>query len=123
VIDAVRDMNEQKVGSIVVLEDGQFAGVFTEREALRKVVAAGLDPASTPVSQVMSREDRTIAPTATIEEAMRIMSEKRIRYLVVQSNGRVLGVVSNGDITRLISGMHQTEAEYLRDYISGSYPG
>jgi CBS domain-containing protein len=116
-------MNDKKVGSIVVLDGDRFAGLFTEREALRKVVAAGLDPETTAVSEVMSHEQRIIAPTATIEAAMRIMSEKRIRYLVVQSANRILGVVSNGDITRLISGMHQTEAEYLRSYISGTYPG
>lgn len=123
--EAVREMDRLKVGSIVVTEGSKLAGIFTEREALRQVIAPGRDPKTTPVSEVMSHahQGRTIDADASLEQAMMVMSEKRYRYLVVMEDDRIRGLISNGDLTRWIAQENQNEAEYLRKYISGAYPG
>jgi len=105
VTECVRLMNEFRIGSMLVMEDGQLLGIFTERDAITRVLGAGLDPVSTDVSRVMTKNPVWVTPSTTLEEAMGIVTNKRIRHLPVVEDGRVLGVVSSGDLThRLIGG-------------------
>jgi CBS domain-containing protein len=122
VADAVAEMNRNRVGSVVVLENGELIGIFTERDVLRRVVGAGLDPRTATVAHVMTRDVLTIEPTATVEEAMKIFTEKRCRHLPVTSGGQLRGMVSIGDVTRWMADTHRAEAEHLKNYIAGGFP-
>jgi CBS domain-containing protein len=119
VLDAVAEMNRLRVGCIVVLDGGRLAGIFTERDILRRVVGAGLDPRSARIADVMTANVMTIEPSATIEDTMAIFTEKRCRHLPVVSGGRLIGLISIGDLSRWLVDAHRTEAEHLKNYIAG----
>jgi CBS domain-containing protein len=104
VTECVRLMNEFRIGSMLVMEDGQLLGIFTERDAITRVLGAGLDPVSTDISRVMTKDPVWVTPSTTLEEAMGIVTNKRIRHLPVIEDGRLLGVVSSGDLTHRLIG-------------------
>lgn len=121
VAEAVAEMNRNKVGSVLVLEAGRVLGIFTERDVLRRVVGAGLDPTKTPVTQVMTAGVQTITPAATIEETLVLFTEKRFRHLPVVDGGKLVGTISIGDITRWMADAHRAEAEHLKNYITSGF--
>ncbi|HRE84059.1 MAG TPA: CBS domain-containing protein [Opitutaceae bacterium] len=120
VAEAVAEMNRCRVGAIVVIDRDHLVGIFTERDVLRRVVGAGIDPVQTPVSEVMSTSVMTITPEATIEDTMNVFTQKRCRHLPVVAQNQLVGVVSIGDVTRWVTDLHRTEAEHLKNYIAGS---
>jgi CBS domain-containing protein len=97
VADAARLMKEQRVGAILVLAEGRLAGIFTERDALFRVIAEGRDPAATRVGEVMTVNPRTIAPDRPFGHALHLMYEGGFRHVPVVDRGRPLGVVSARD--------------------------
>jgi CBS domain-containing protein len=97
VADAARLMKEQRVGAILVLAEGRLAGIFTERDALFRVIAEGRDPAATRVGEVMTVNPRTIAPDRPFGHALHLMYEGGFRHVPVVDGGRPLGVVSARD--------------------------
>ena len=99
ITECVRRMNELKIGAMLVMEDDQLIGIFTERDAITRVLGAGLDPTRTMISEVMTREPVLVSGSTTLEEAMGIITQRRIRHLPVVEDGKVLGVVSSGDLT------------------------
>lgn len=119
VAEAVLAMNAHKIGSVLVMHDLQLAGIFTERDVLRRVVGANLDPKLTPITKVMTAQVLTVAPTVTVQEVMDIFTEKRCRHLPVMQAGRLVGVISIGDVSRWVANIHRAEAESLRQYIAG----
>jgi CBS domain-containing protein len=121
VADAVAEMNRHRVGSVLVIDGGQLVGIFTERDVLRRIVGAGLDPRATSVADVMTNGVITISPETTIEETMRIFTEKRCRHLPVVEGGQLVGTISIGDVTRWMGDVHRTEAEHLKNYIAGGF--
>ncbi len=121
VAEAVAEMNRQKVGSVLVLESGRLVGIFTERDVLRRVVGAGLDPTKTPVTDVMTSGVQTITPATTIEETLVLFTEKRFRHLPVLDAGRLAGTISIGDITRWMADENRAEAEHLKNYITSGF--
>ena len=94
---AARLMKAQRVGALLVLSDGQLAGIFTERDALFRVIAEGRNPAKTRVGEVMTANPRTIAPDRPFGHALHLMYEGGFRHVPVVDNGRPLGVVSARD--------------------------
>ena len=120
VAEAVQEMNARKVGSVLVLNGQRLAGIFTERDVLRRVVGADLDPRFTPITKVMTSEVLTIEPTATVQQVMDIFTERRCRHLPVMVDGRLVGVISIGDVSRWVANLHRVEAESLRQYIAGA---
>jgi CBS domain-containing protein len=122
VADAVRVMNEKKIGSVLVVEGGRLVGIFTERDVLSRVVAAGVNPRTALVSSVMTARLETIAPDMTIGDVMGIFTHKRCRHLPVVADGELLGLISIGDVSRWLADTHRAEAEHLRQYIAGGYP-
>src|SRR3954470_1953828 len=120
VAEAVQEMNAHKVGSVLIMNGLRLAGIFTERDVLRRVVGADLDPRFTPVIKVMTSEVLTIEPTATVQQVMEIFAERRCRHLPVMSDGRLLGLISIGDVSRWVANSHRVEAESLRQYIAGA---
>ena len=99
VTECVRQMNEQQIGAMLVMEEDQLLGIFTERDAITRVLGAGLEPSYTKVSAVMSHNPICVTPTTTLDETMAIVSNQRIRHLPVVQDGKVLGMVSSGDLT------------------------
>jgi len=119
VFDAVQSMNKAHVSSILVVDNGRLSGIFTERDVLRRVVGSALDPKATPLSSVMTAGLTTITPTTSIDEAHAIFTSRRCRHLPVLDNGRLVGLISVGDISRWLSDVNRAEAESLKSYISG----
>jgi CBS domain-containing protein len=100
VAECVRRMTAEKIGALVVMEGESLKGIFTERDALNKVLAAGLDPVRTRVSEVMTKDPQCIGPTTTVGDAMGLITQRRFRHLPIVENGKLLAVVSSGDLTR-----------------------
>ena len=99
VTECVRQMNELKIGAMLVMESDRLVGIFTERDAMTRVLGGGLDPAQTRLSEVMSSDPVCVSPSTTLEEARALVTSKRIRHLPVVDNGKVVGMVSSGDLT------------------------
>ena len=99
VTECVRQMNELKIGAMLVMESDRLVGIFTERDAMTRVLGGGLDPAQTRLSEVMSSDPVCVSPSTTLEEARALVTSKRIRHLPVVDNGKVMGMVSSGDLT------------------------
>ena len=98
VTECVRRMNKLNIGAMLVMENDQLIGVFTERDAMTRVLGAGLDPVGTIISTVMTKNPVWVSPTTSLEEAMAMVTSQRIRHLPVIEDGRVLGLVSSGDL-------------------------
>lgn len=119
VTQAVQEMNRHRIGAILVMEGSKLAGIFTERDVLTRVVAAGLDPQTTPVVRVMTSSVLSVQPETTVQQVMDIFAEKRCRHLPVMVAGELVGLVSIGDVSRWMANQHRAEAESLRSYIAG----
>ncbi|MFW5681923.1 MAG: CBS domain-containing protein [Phycisphaeraceae bacterium] len=117
---AANAMNQHRVGGLVVVgSDDRLLGVFTERDVLRRVVAEGRDPALTPVKHVMTRDVTTIRPEQSVENARNAFASKRIRHLpVVDETGRLLGMISIGDVNAWMLDGQALELHYLHQYIA-----
>ena len=94
---AARLMKGKRVGAILVVERGRLAGIFTERDALFRVIAEGRDPAITKLAEVMTENPRTIAPDRPFGHALHLMHEGEFRHVPVVENGRPVGIVSARD--------------------------
>ena len=112
-------MNKSQVSSVLIVNNGRLAGIFTERDVLRRVVGSGLDPQTTLLSNVMTAGLTSITPATSIEEAHAIFSSRHCRHLPVLDGDRIAGLISVGDISRWLSDMNRAEAESLKSYISG----
>ncbi len=123
VLQAVDTMCGRKVGSLIVCDQGSPVGIITERDLMTDVVLARRDPAATRVEEVMATDVVCVDPSTPAEEAMAIMTEKRCRHLPVVDEGRIVGVVSIGDLVRWASRNREYEVRMLTDYIHGKYPG
>jgi len=115
VTECVRTMTSEKLGALIVMEGERLTGIFTERDALNKVLAAGLDPARTKVSEVMTKDPYCIPPTTTVGEAMALVTERRFRHLPIVESGKVLAVISSGDLTHWMVKDEAGEVQRLVD--------
>lgn len=120
---AVAEMDSRGVGSLLVIADELPVGIITERDVLKRVVAARRDPEKTNVSEVMTREVVAIHPEATVADAMSLVDAKRCRHLPVVDGGKVVGIISSGDLAHWESRHHKVQIQHLVDYITGKYPG
>jgi CBS domain-containing protein len=100
VSEAVRAMNENNVGSVLVMDRQTLVGIFTERDVMVRVVGATRDPAATLVSEVMTTPVHSVEPGSTGDDALRLMSDRHHRHLPVLDKGKVIGLISMGDLTR-----------------------
>jgi len=115
VTESIRQMNSEHIGALLVMEDDILTGIFTERDALTKVIAAGIDPINTKVSQVMTKDPYCVDPSTTVEEAMNIVTDRKIRHLPILHNGELVGVVSSGDLTHWLVKDQMGEIQELVD--------
>ncbi len=120
VLQAALLMNEHRVGSLVVMDNDQVAGMFTERDVLRRVVGEHRDPATTMVAEVMTTEVVCCTLQTTIEEARGAMKNRRIRHLpVVDGDHHVLGLVSIGDLNAYQATSQEQTIYLLNEYLYG----
>ncbi|MCC5858000.1 MAG: CBS domain-containing protein [Ectothiorhodospiraceae bacterium] len=121
VTDAVHMMNQRNIGAVAVMDGGRLAGIFTERDVLRRVIDGGMNPDSTPVAEVMTREVVVIAPDATVRDALVLVDTRNCRHLPVMDGDRLVGMLSVRDlIGAVVAGQEHRIAE-LTDYIYGGY--
>jgi CBS domain-containing protein len=121
IADAVAEMNKRRIGCILVIDKGQIAGIFTERDVLRRVVGAGVNPKTTLVADVMTRDVHMIPPETTVEQTMTLFAERRCRHIPVVCQGELKGLISIGDISRWVADTSRAEAEHLKNYIAGGF--
>lgn len=120
VTDAVHQMNQHKVGALVVMEDGKVIGMFTERDVLRRIVGEGKDPATTFVGEVMTAEVVCCDLRADLDEVASLMKHRRIRHVPVCSDGGMIeGMISMGDVNAHNASTQQATIHFLNDYIYG----
>lgn len=118
VFDALLIMAEKHIGALVVLEDdGHLAGIFSERDHAREVALKGKTSKTTKVAEVMSTKVITVTPEQLTDECMELMSGKRIRHLPVVENGRVIGILSIGDLVKETIAYQQFLIQQLEHYI------
>ena len=119
VFEAIKTMVAANCGSVLVMEDGAITGIFTERDYLRKVSVEGRSSKTTYVADVMSSPVVVIAAKADVDEALALMTDRRVRHLPVVEDERVVGVVSIGDLVKHKTREQAFQIKYLEDYISG----
>jgi CBS domain-containing protein len=117
VLDAAHLMNEKGIGGVVITTDGKLVGIFTERDIMRRVVAAGRDPAATLISDVMTTECLTITADIKIAACRAMMTERRIRHLPVMHDDGIIGVVTSGDILAFEVQQAEAQIEQLEKYV------
>ncbi len=117
VLDALRIMADQNIGSVLVTEDDRYLGIMTERDYSRKVILKGKSSTDTPVSEIMSKDFPTVTPNDTVEFCMQLMSDKNIRYLPVFDKETLAGIVSINDVVRETILTHEETITHLKDYL------
>jgi CBS domain-containing protein len=119
VFDAVKQMAEKNIGALVVLENGEVVGMFTERDYARKIVLVARSSKETPVQNIMTTPVMYVRPDLTSEECMALMTENRLRHLPVMDRGALIGIISIGDLVKDIISDQKFIIEQLENYISG----
>jgi CBS domain-containing protein len=122
VYDAIEMMAEKHVGALMVVADGKLLGVVSERDYARKVILQGKSSKHTPVSEIMTGPAIFVTPDQTVEDSMRIMTDNHIRHLPVVEDGKLLGVLSIGDLVKWVISAQQQTISHLHNYITSQYP-
>ncbi len=112
-------MNQERIGALVVVEGDEVTGIFTERDILMRVVAAGRDPKATPVAEVMTTSVISCTPSTPVAECKTLMNERRVSHLPVIESGRLIGIVTSGDTLALEVAEKQDQIADLQSYIFG----
>ena len=120
VFEALRTMAEKNIGALVVFDNGEMAGLISERDYARKVILEERASKSTSVSEIMSAHLVTVHPDDTIDACMQLMTDKHIRHLVVVEDDKMAGVVSIVDIVKAINDSQKFKIDRLEDYIMTS---
>jgi CBS domain-containing protein len=123
VYQAIELMSEKSAGALPVMIEGRLTGIVSERDYARKVILKGKLSKETLVSEIMSAPAITVSPDETVDECMRIMTGHRIRHLPVVEDGKVVGIVSIGDLVKWIVTAQQETIQHLHSFIQGAYPG
>jgi len=118
VLEAVRQMIEANIGSLLVTKDGETAGIVTERDYLRRVAHEGLTDEEVTVAEIMSSPLIVVTPETSIDECMALMTDRRIRHVPVVEGNDVVGMVSIGDLVKFKSKKQSFEIQYLTEYIT-----
>jgi CBS domain-containing protein len=117
VLDALRIMADQNIGSVLVTEGNHYLGIMTERDYSRKVILKGKSSTDTPVSEIMSKDFPAVTPQDTVEFCMQLMSDKNIRYLPVFEKETLCGIISINDVVRETILTHEETITHLKDYL------
>lgn len=121
VLESLELMAAKGIGAVLVLEGGQLAGIFTERDYARKVVLAGRSSRELPVKEIMTTDVMCVAPERSVDECLALMTGKRIRHLPVRDGSTVVGLVSIGDLVKAKIADQEHTIEQLQSYIAGQF--
>ena len=121
VFEALDLMCDKNVGALLVVDNGKLVGIFTERDYARKVILRGKASKDTLIEEIMTEHPSTVTPDSTIEDCMRLMTNKYIRHLPVLQEGELVGVISIGDVVRYIIEEQRFIIENLEQYITGHH--
>ena len=117
VFDALKVMNEKNIGAVLVMEDEELVGIFSERDYARKVILAGRSSKITEVKELMTCKVYCIDPSRTIQDVMELMNEHRFRHVPVMESEKVIGVLSSGDVMRGVVAEQKNTIESLETYL------
>jgi CBS domain-containing protein len=123
VYEAIQLMSEKHIGCLLVLSGGHLTGIVTERDYARKVVLMGRASQQTRVRDIMTKPVLFVREGDTLDDAMRLMTSRRLRHLPVLHDDDVAGVISIGDVVSWVLDAQQRTIQQLQGYINGSYPG
>ncbi len=118
VLDALKIMADQRIGSVIVMDDGKIAGIFTERDYARRVGLDDAAPSSVPVADVMTKDLVTVSLDSSVNQCMEIITENHIRHLPVLDGDQIVGVVSIGDVVKDMIEELQFMVKQMENYIT-----
>lgn len=119
VLEAIKIMAEKSIGALAVMDGDNLVGIMSERDYARKVIIKGRASETTRVAEIMTTDVITTSGSRTVNECMNTMTEQKIRHLPVVEQGKVVGMISIGDLVQAIIADQQEEIEQLEQYISG----
>lgn len=122
VFEAIRLMSEHYIGALLVMQGSQLVGIMTERDYARKVILQGRASRETAVREIMTPRVLYVSPDDSVDGCMALMTDKRIRHLPVLVDGRVVGLVSIGDVVKARIENLTYSVSFLENYIMGTYP-
>jgi CBS domain-containing protein len=122
VIAAIRLMDEKNVGALPVVDNGRLVGIVSERDYTRKVILKERSSQEILVSEIMTKQLLTVAPSDSVTECMRIMTEKRVRHLPVLEGADLVGILSIRDVVNWLISAQTATIESLEQYVTGDYP-
>ena len=117
VLEAIQLMADHHIGALLVMKGDELVGIVSERDYARKVILLGRSSSATPVWQIMSSPVITVSPEQSLDECMRLVTDRRVRHLPVVAKGRVVGVLSIGDLVKAVIEDQQHTIEQLESYI------
>lgn len=118
VLEAIKHMAEHRIGALLVMHGEQLVGVISERDYARKVILQGRSSSQTAVSDIMSSNPLTVGPDTDVFDCMRLCTDSRIRHLPVLEGGKVVGVISIGDLVKAVIDAQAEQIEHLQRYIT-----
>lgn len=118
VLDALKVMTEKNISALLIMDNDDLLGIFTERDYARKIVLQGKSSNTTPLSEAMTKNPITVSPADSIERCMELMTDKHIRHLPVMDGNRVAGMVSIGDVVKFIIADQKQTISQLESYIN-----
>ena len=121
VYEALEKMSEKEIGALVVMENNKVVGIISERDYARKIILQGKTSKETLVKEVMSSKLVSVTPDASVEEAMVLMTGKHVRHLPVFEKNNFVGIISIGDVVKLVISNKDFLINQLSDYIAGKY--
>ena len=121
IYECAKIMSSTGIGALMVMENEKLVGIISERDIIRKLVASHSDISEFKVADIMTKEVMTVPPSMTVAEAMRLVTEKRFRHLPVMENGKLIGIISIGDLTRWAMLAQENEISSLTKYIHGDH--
>ena len=119
VYNAIRLMAEKQIGALVVTDDNAIVGIVTERDYARKIILNNRSSSDTPVRDVMTASVITVSPADSVDTCMRLCTDSRVRHLPVVDGGKLVGVVSIGDLVKAVISEQGAQIEQLQRYIAG----
>ena len=119
VYDALKLFADKNIGAVLVMDEGKLSGIFTERDYARKVILKAKSSKDTTVGELMSREVFYVSPSDTVDDCMAIMTDKHVRHVPVLDDGKVVGIISIGDVVKQTIADQEFTIQQLKKYISG----
>ena len=118
---AIELMCEKNIGGLLIVENEKLVGIFTERDYARKLILKGKSSKDTPIKDLMTSNLVTVSPDTSIDDCMRVMTGRKIRHLPVLDNGKLVGIISIGDVVHFVIEEQKSIIEHLEHYITGHH--